>query len=165
MNFQGVCNSDDSTSESERERERESQGQGKGKSENDGYGNSTGKANITIHQIPEIEFLIDEEEEASLPVETEEESEGSTSGLKTEDRSAGGRYFGGGEGGPKCFNCGTAGHISKDCPEAATLPCYLCGTPGHQRSQCREEICYNCGRVGHMSRVLPSRLFAHLQWF
>lgn len=74
-------------------------------------------------------------------------------GAEEEDHSAGGRYFGGGDGGPKCFNCGVSGHISKECPEAVALPCFLCGTSGHQRSQCPEEICYNCGRVGHMSRV------------
>lgn len=79
----------------------------------------------------------------------------SSSDLEEEDKSAGGRYFIGGTGGPKCFNCGQPGHISKDCTESTSAPCFLCGGRGHQRSSCPEEVCYNCNRVGHMSRDCP----------
>lgn len=61
--------------------------------------------------------------------------------------------------GPKCFNCGEAGHMSRDCQAANTMPCFLCGRMGHQRSTCPEEICHNCWRPGHMFREckLPKR--------
>lgn len=52
--------------------------------------------------------------------------------------------------GPKCFNCGLPGHMSRDCKAAPSLPCFLCGRIGHQRSDCPEDLCHNCGRPGHM---------------
>jgi hypothetical protein len=59
--------------------------------------------------------------------------------------------------GPKCFNCGEAGHVLKDCPATSTVPCNLCGQVGHSRFNCPQEVCYNCSRPGHQSKACPAR--------
>lgn len=59
-----------------------------------------------------------------------------------------------------CYNCGKAGHIQKDCPEADNKSCYRCGGSGHMARECTARgedtrKCYNCGNSGHISKECP----------
>ena len=41
------------------------------------------------------------------------------------------------EAAKRCFNCGAAGHMSRDCPNAERQrPCFLCAQYGHDRANC-----------------------------
>jgi hypothetical protein len=64
------------------------------------------------------------------------------------EEGAGGDFssFNGGRGGRDraCYNCGEAGHLSRECPSG-----------GGGRSYGGGRACYNCGKEGHMSRECP----------
>ncbi|CAL1151089.1 unnamed protein product, partial [Cladocopium goreaui] len=51
-----------------------------------------------------------------------------------------------------CNNCGTMGHIAKDCPSPAQ--CHCCGATVHEIAACphREKTCENCGKGGHLKK-------------
>mmetsp|Transcript_27442 Transcript_27442/g.58136 ORF Transcript_27442/g.58136 Transcript_27442/m.58136 type:complete len:211 (-) Transcript_27442:87-719(-) len=53
----------------------------------------------------------------------------------------------------RCYRCGGAGHILRDCPYDATQkPCFLCGQFGHVRAECPNTLCYRCLKPGHTAR-------------
>lgn len=93
-------------------------------------------------------------ESANLPLtdSSSASSDDDDDSINGEDLTPSGRYFLGPDSGPKCFNCGKGGHVSRECPETQSLPCFLCGGVDHQRSNCPEEVCYNCQMIGHHSR-------------
>ena len=41
-----------------------------------------------------------------------------------------------GKGKKKCFNCGTPGHLSKDCRKKKKIGCFHCGDAGHLVKDC-----------------------------
>lgn len=45
------------------------------------------------------------------------------------------------EAAKRCFNCGGAGHMSRDCPNAERQrPCFLCAQYGHDRANCPNRV-------------------------
>lgn len=55
----------------------------------------------------------------------------------------------------RCFYCGLRGHISRKCPDVATIKCFSCGELGHQAFNCGK-FCTVCSIYGH---------FTHNCWF
>ena len=56
----------------------------------------------------------------------------------------------------RCFKCGDAGHMARDCTNAPRLrPCFLCAEFGHDGRDCPNQLCWKCSRTGHQSRDCP----------
>lgn len=56
----------------------------------------------------------------------------------------------------RCFKCGAAGHMARDCTNPPRLrSCYLCAEFGHDGRDCPNQLCWKCQRTGHQSRDCP----------
>jgi len=56
----------------------------------------------------------------------------------------------------RCFKCGAAGHMARDCTNPPRLrSCYLCAEFGHDGRDCPNQLCWKCQRPGHQSRDCP----------
>mmetsp|Transcript_92744 Transcript_92744/g.113588 ORF Transcript_92744/g.113588 Transcript_92744/m.113588 type:complete len:345 (-) Transcript_92744:380-1414(-) len=51
----------------------------------------------------------------------------------------------------KCFNCGSVGHIAKNCNKSKLKICFKCGESGHTGYECINDPCGICFKYGHKS--------------
>lgn len=67
---------------------------------------------------------------------------------------------------PRCRNCGTLGHLQRDCTEdridksGPVITCFNCGETGHRVRDCTTPrvdrfACKNCNKSGHTSKECP----------
>jgi hypothetical protein len=60
------------------------------------------------------------------------------------------------ENAKRCFKCGAAGHMARDCTNPPRLrSCYLCAEFGHDGRDCPNQLCWKCLKSGHQSRDCP----------
>ena len=57
------------------------------------------------------------------------------------------------EGGQRCYNCGSSGHIRRECPHNE---CWNCGRRGHDQRVCTRPRVYHARRPESMHRPIPA---------
>ena len=67
-----------------------------------------------------------------------------------------------GKGKKKCFNCGTPGHLSKDCRKKKKTGCFHCGKAGHLVKDCPKKGQRAGSTSGGQVQALMAVSYTHL---
>ena len=88
----------------------------------------------TFERLVDMELMHEEEKGANANKAPEKKGDQKKPQQQHQNKKGGKDYNG--KGKKSCFNCGTPGHLSKDCRKKKKTVCFHCGEAGHLIKDC-----------------------------